>query len=622
MTGRASRQLGLLVALAVLSAASLRSDTSRDPLPPDARLAWQPLTLSDGTPHVLREFIGRRATVIVFLGIDCPIGNLYIPRLSELAAGYADRGIRFLGVNSNAHESIDQVAEHARMFQANWPIVKDPQNRLADHLDANRTCEAFVLDPSFRIVYRGGIDDQYRLDARKSAPNQPSLVEALEDVLAGREVAVASTPVVGCPIERVDLRRKLAANPRTRRTVTELVPAAPARAVSRNVTWSGEVATIMQDRCQSCHRPGRPGRFSLLSYKNAKRWAASIREVVSEGRMPPWHADPRYGHFANNRSLTPEERATLLAWVDAGAPAGDLDRQPPPRRFPDGWTIGTPDAVFTMVEPYVVAPEGTIEIQHFRVPTGFTEDRWVQAVEARPGDSEVVHHIVVFVDDHQGHGEDANRYIQTHLVNYAPGDLPSVFPEGTAKLVPAGSDLIFDVHYTPVGRAKLDRSSVALKFATGPITRRAFTVSVSQKHLVIPPGEPNYRAVASHTFTNDAQLIGVMPHMHLRGKDFLCRTIRPGGSMETFLSVPSYDFAWQSIYRLAEPLNLPRGSRIECIAHFDNSADNPANPDPTKTVRWGDQSWDEMMIGFVDYSEAIDARIANGSNSAAPSPRR
>jgi len=622
MMGRVLKRLGFFAALAVLSAASLRSDDSRETAPPDARLAAWPLVLPDGTPRVFREFAGSRATVIVFLGVDCPIGNLYMPRLSELAAGYVGRGVRFLGVNSNAHETLDQIAEHARTFQARWPIVKDPENRLADHLDAERTCEALVLDPSFRVVYRGEIDDQYRLDARKGTPDQPSLVEALDDVLAGREVAVASTPVVGCPIERIDPRRKLAPNPRTRRTVTELVPPTPGEAVTRNVTWSGEVAAIVQNRCQTCHRPGQPGRFSLLTYKNAKRWATSIGEVVSEGRMPPWHADPRYGHFANDRSLTPRERATLLAWIDAGAPAGDLERQPPPRRFPDGWTIGRPDAVFMMEEPYIVAPEGAIEIQHFRVPTGFTEDRWVQAVEARPGDSGVVHHIVVFVDDHKGRDDDAYRYVQTHLVNYAPGDLPSVFPEGTAKLIPAGSDLIFDVHYTPVGRARLDRSSVALKFATGPINRRAFTVSVSQKHLVIPPGASNYEAVASFTFPNDVQLIGVMPHMHLRGKDFLCRTIRPGGSPETFLSVPSYDFAWQSIYRLATPLELPRGSRIECVAHFDNSAANPANPDPTKTVRWGDQSWDEMMIGFVDYSEAISGRVANGSNAVPASNRR
>jgi hypothetical protein len=558
-----------------------------------------------GRVRTLATLAGPRATVLIFTGVDCPIGNLYMPRVSELVRRYGGRGVSFVGVNANAHETIDQVAEHARSFRADWPVVKDPENRLADTLGAERTCEAFVLGPAFRLLYRGEIDDQYRLDARKGEPTHASLADAIDDVLAGRDVAVSSTPVVGCPIERIDLRRRLVRNPRSRPTVTELVPPPSSGPPTHPVTWSGEVATIVQNRCQACHRPGQPGRFSLLTYKNARRWASSIREVVSEGRMPPWHADPRYGHFANDRSLTAVERATLLAWIDAGAPSGDLGRQPPPREFAEGWTIGRPDVVFTMPEPYVVAPEGAIEIQHFRVPTAFTEDHWIQAVEAKPGDSEVVHHIVVYVDDHTDRDDSPDRYMRSHLVNYAPGDLPSVFPPGTAKLVPAGSDLIFDVHYTPVGRAKLDQSSVALKFATGPITRRAYTVSVSQKKLAIPPGDPNYRAVASYTFRDDAQLIGVMPHMHLRGKDFLCSVVRPGGKPETFLSVPAYDFAWQSIYRLATPMALPRGSRLECVAHFDNSPDNPANPDPSKTVRWGDQTWDEMMIGFVDFSEAV-----------------
>ena len=504
-------RLAILLALAVVVPASLRSDTPRAETSPDRRLAGRTLIDSAGHTRSLATFAGRKATVVVFTGVDCPIGNLYMPRLSELARRYGERGVSFLGVNSNAHETLDQVAEHARSFGADLPIVKDSENRLADTLGAERTCEAFVLDPSFRILYRGEIDDQYRLDARKGEPTHESLANAIDDVLAGREMAVSSTSVVGCPIERIDLRKRLNRNPRSRPTVTELVPPPTLEAPTHPVTWSGEVAAIVQKRCQACHRPGQVGRFSLLSYKNARRWASSIREVVSEGRMPPWHADPRYGHFENDRSLSAGERATLLAWVDAGAPSGDLSRQPPPREFADGWTIGRPDVVFTMTEPYVVAPEGTIEIQHFRVPTHFTEDRWIQAVEARPGDTEVVHHIVVYVDDHQGRDDSPARYMQSHLVNYAPGDLPSVFPEGTAKLVRAGSDVIFDVHYTPVGRAKLDQSSVALKFATGPISRRAYTISVSHKQLAIPPGDPNYRATASYTFPNDAQLIGVMP---------------------------------------------------------------------------------------------------------------
>lgn len=380
------------------------------------------------------------------------------------------------------------------------------------------------------------------------------------------------------------------------------------------VTFASDVARILQDRCQTCHRPGQSAPFSLLTYDDARAHGAMIQEVVQQHRMPPWHADKRYGTFANDRRLNPRERATLLAWIDQGAPLGDPVAIPRERRFAEGWSIGTPDVILTMSEPYVVAPQGVLPYQYFRVSTHFTEDKWVQAVEARPGDRQVVHHFIVRIEVPgqriKHHGQ------QPYLVGYAPGDIPSIYEPGTAKRIPAGADLIFAVHYTPIGEARTDRSSIALIFAREPVRHEATTQGISQEKFLIPPGAARFPVRSRFVFKDDAHLLNLMPHMHLRGKSFRYRATYPDGRTETLLSVPAYDFGWQSVYRLAEPRAMPRGTRIDCLALFDNSTGNPNNPDPSKAVAWGDQTYDEMMIGFIDY--ALDAPAGGDRGSRPP----
>lgn len=365
------------------------------------------------------------------------------------------------------------------------------------------------------------------------------------------------------------------------------------------VTYSEHVAPILRAKCQACHRTGQVAPFALSTYDQARRWKLGIKEVVVDRRMPPWHADPRYGAFANDRGLTAAQRAALVAWVDQGTPLGDPSKVPEPASFSDGWTIGEPDAVFTMLAPFAVPAEGVLSYQKFRVPTNFAEDLWVRALEARPGDRRVVHHICVFLEGKAPNEE--GRAERPELVCYAPGDMPSVFPTGTAKKIPAGSVLVIEVHYTPVGASRSDQSSVGMIFAREPVRRRAVTKGVSQKSLKIPPGAADFEARSSFTFPFAARLLSMSPHMHLRGKDFRYEAAYPDGRREVLLSVPAYDFAWQSVYRLIEPKAMPRGTRIECLAHFDNSAANPSNPDPSAEVAWGDQTWDEMMIGYLDY---------------------
>jgi peroxiredoxin len=561
----------------------------------------------------LYGYRGSKAVVLIFTGIECPIGNAYLPRLAELSRTYAGRKVRFVAINSNASESADRVAAHAEQFGVGFPVLKDPGNLVADSLLAERTCEVILIDGMAKVVYRGSIDDQNTQSARRPKPANEFLVNAIEDVLAGKAVKVASSVVAGCPIERA-IARVTATKGTIRPASAEILQGLKETGEDSEVevgpvTYSGEVAAILQGRCQSCHRPGQVGPFSLTSYDDARRWAASIREVVAERRMPPWHADPRYGHFSNDRRLSARERSTLLAWVDQGAPLGDAVKIPAPRTHPEGWSIGTPDLVFQIPEEYQVAAQGALPYVRFRVPTNFKEDVWVRAAEAVPGARQVVHHIIVYVVDPKAMKQ------KVHFCGYAPGDMPSEFAQGIAKKIPAGSDLVFEIHYTPNGKSQVDRSKVGFVLAKGTVTHEARTLGIAQTQFLIPPGEPNHPVTSTHKIGKPVRLLSFMPHMHLRGKSFKY-TLTSGGETRTLLNVPAYDFSWQSNYTLAEPLDLPAGSRIDCEARYDNSTGNAANPDATRAVHWGDQTFDEMMIGYVDYvdAEPINVQVGPGGH--------
>lgn len=371
----------------------------------------------------------------------------------------------------------------------------------------------------------------------------------------------------------------------------------------RKVDYAKDVAAILQAKCQNCHRPNQAAPFSLLTYEQAKRWSSSIAEVVEEGRMPPWHAAPGHLEFANDRSLSPDQKATLSAWVRQGCPPGDLTQAPPAREFSSDWKIGTPDVVLAMPKPFAVKAEGTIPYQWVRIPTNFTEDKWIQAAEVRPGDRRVLHHILVFVDSDGGLRPRDGLDTKAQLCGYAPGDVPSIFPAGTAKKIPAGSVLWLQIHYTPVGKATTDQSSIGLVFAKNEdVKAQVGTHGIFQTQFLIPPKAANHPVEKTFTVPTDVKLLALWPHMHLRGKDFKFTAIYPDGRSEVLLDVPRYDFSWQTTYNLKQPKPLPKGTKIHCVAHFDNSSDNPANPAPERAVHWGDQTDDEMMIGYLDYT--------------------
>jgi len=545
----------------------------------------EPFTLADhwGKQHKLVDLADKRVVVVAFLGTECPLAKLYASRLNELVAEFSPQGVAFLAIDSNQQDSLEEIAAFVRTHDLKLPMLKDVGNVVADQFGANRTPDVFVLDRSRSVQYVGRIDDQYGYQAgvgfQKPAPSRRDLAEAVTELLADHAVSVPVTEAPGCLIGRARQAQD-----------------------ASSVTYSNQIARIMQNRCVTCHRPGEVAPFSLESYEQVSGWGEMIREVVDNGRMPPWGASPEF-HFLNDPRLSDEEKSQIRQWVDAGCPQGDEADLPEPRQWVEGWNIEQPDLVIKMAEqPFEVPATGEVPYQYFEVDPGFTEDVWIKASEARPGNRAVVHHIIVFVQPPgraKGVGFGAAGP-QDLLAGYAPGSMPQQSDRGMARKVEAGSKLLFQLHYTPNGTAQSDISYLGLKFATPEEVkhdvRSGFAMNVN---LRIPPGANNYETTARRKFTRDTWLLSMMPHMHLRGKSFKYEVIYPDGRRETLLDVPRYDFNWQLSYVYEEPKLLPKGTTLFCTAHFDNSAENLANPDPSQEVRWGDQTWEEMMIGWV-----------------------
>jgi mono/diheme cytochrome c family protein len=403
------------------------------------------------------------------------------------------------------------------------------------------------------------------------------------------------------------------------------ISAIPAAAAGEP-TFSKEVAPILYKNCAGCHRPGEIAPMSLLTYEQARPWAKSIREKVLTGQMPPWHASEPHGTFLNDRRLTDGEKSTLIAWVDAGAPQGDAKDLPPAPQFTEGWEIGKPDLVLSMEKPYEVPASGTIAYQFITIPTNFTEDKWVQAIELRPGNRSVVHHILAFVREPGKPAEtpaymsvvpkmpprppasrDGNAAQQqatspgTLIATTAPGTNAMIFDPGSALKIPAGASILFQMHYTANGKAATDQSSIGLVFAKGTPQREIRTGNFYNPLLKLPAGTADQAIDSAIEFSEDTHITALFPHTHLRGKSWEYRLVYPDGQSRVVLSVPKYDFNWQTYYVFTTPLVVPKGSRLEATAHYDNSVNNKWNPDPKIDVRWGEQTWDEMQYSGITY---------------------
>jgi hypothetical protein len=412
----------------------------------------------------------------------------------------------------------------------------------------------------------------------------------------------------------------------------------PALFASPNsVTFYKDALPILQTRCQECHRAGEAAPFSLMSYREARPWAKAIRTAIATKKMPPWFASPEHGKFSNDRAMPQSEIEILTRWVDQGAKEGNPKDAPPPAQFAEGWKIGTPDLVLEMPNAYTVPATGTVEYSWLVVPTGLKEDRWVEAAEVRPGAREVVHHIVLYSrepgskfmfaakpgipffppgrmgspppqkDEGKGFWDFQFNPPGVEIQSvYVPGGDAYVCKPGQARLLKAGSDIVFQMHYTANGKEMQDKSRVGFRFAKQPPKERVFNTFLANPYLQIPAGDANAEIHAVTTLPMDATLVSMMPHTHVRGKSFRYQVTYPTGESEVLLDVPKYNFNWQLSYYLQEPKLLPKGTRFEAIAWYDNSPNNPANPDSAKVVPWGDQTWEEMLAAFVDLVVPLD----------------
>ena len=543
----------------------------------------------EGRSRSLAEIAADKIAVFAMTSTSCPLSRKYLPRLAEFTAAGDDRVVWIL-VNPVATDKPAEMEAAAAELAGRASYVHDSQGVLAAALGAVTTTDVVVLAPDRTVAYHGAIDDQYGFGYAIAAPRRRYLADALASLLAGEPPPVAATEAPGCVLER----------------------SAEAKPITA-VTYHGRISRIVAQHCVECHRDGGVGPFPLDTYDDLVAHAAMVREVIERGIMPPWFAaptppDPETGlvhtPWANDRSLAEAEKRDLLAWLSGGRPAGDPADAPVARTYPEGWQIGTPDAVFEFAEPVAVPATGVMPYQTVIVETHLPEDRWVRAIEVQPGDRNVVHHALIHLagpDDAADPRDEAARERGGYWGEYVPGQNTLVYSAGFAKRLPKGARLRFQMHYTPNGKATTDRTRVGVIYAKEPPQHEVRVAGIVNPRISIPPGVADHREEASLRLPFDATIMGFLPHMHVRGKACRYELIRGDGSRTTLLDIPRYDFNWQLLYRRHEPLPLKAGDTLVFTAWYDNSDGNPANPDPTKTVRWGPQTFDEMHLGYVEY---------------------
>ncbi len=535
------------------------------------------------------------ATALVFYSSECPISNAYSTTLNRLAAESPGGRLRLVGVCVDPDLTDADVVTHAGDFKLTFPVVRDRRGTLAGRLGAKVTPEAFVIDAAGRVRYHGRIDDQFAARGKANAnPETHELKDAVDAVLADREVAVGHAEAVGCPIPE------------------------PPRAAP---TFAREVSRLLQKNCQECHRKGQVGPFPLETYEQARKRAGDIAAVAEDRAMPPWKPVPGVGpKFRHDRSLSDADVAALAAWATAGAPEGDRSELPPPATFKDDWALGTPDLVIEPSEAFPIPAEGPDVYRCFVVPTGLPEDVYISAIEYRPGNRQVVHHMLTYVDvkgeaRKRDAGDPGPGYecfsgpqVEIHgdLGGWAPGNEPSRLPEGIGRSLPKGADVVMQLHYHPSGKPETDRSRVGLHFSRKPVKQILhWSAAINMEGLKLPAGASNVEIKAAWPVPVDVQAHAVTPHMHLLGRDMLMTVTYPDGRTEDLVKIADWDFAWQNTYYFAKPLDLPKGSVVRVVAHYDNSAGNPRNPNhPPKAVRWGEGTADEMCIGFVAVTKS------------------
>lgn len=538
-----------------------------------------------GNPMTLGRFQDGRPLVILIFSTDCPISNKYGPERARLEKDYGAKGVAFLFVDPEGGETDREINDFVSKYGINSPVVHDVAGQLVKVLRATTTTEAFLLDPSRTLVYRGAINDQYGLGYGKELPEKTYLRDALDALLSGRLPEPAATTASGCALD---------------------VLLDSAVVTNTALTYYDQISRIFQANCVECHHAGGIGPFSLETYQEIQDHAGRIKQQVTRGAMPPWFAAKLPGRtetpWANDRSLSERDRANLLAWLDSDRPRGDPADAPVARSFPGEWNIGQPDVVLQLPEPIPVKAEGLMPYQNRTIQTSFPEDRWVQACEVMPTARGVVHHVIVSID---GQGTNESLTAESGATGfwavYVPGYSYEIYPKGYARKLPAGAKLKLQIHYTPNGQATNDQLKIGLIFSKQAPQYEIHTLGIPQIKLDIPPEVHRHVETAYYHVTRDMEVTGYQAHTHLRGIAFRYDLITTNGTQETLLDMPKYDFNWQILYSYVTPKFIPAGSTIRAMAVYDNSTDNPANPDPSREVKWGPQTRDEMMIGYVEY---------------------
>lgn len=581
------------VALAAGQALALTTDQRVD----NFRLLDQ-----NGQSHELYYYDDAKAIVFLVQGNGCPIVRNALPRFKELRDEYAAKGVTFLMINSNLQDNRISVSRESGEFDFTLPVLLDESQIIGEALGLIRTGEVFVLDPrTWTVTYQGAIDDRLTYENQKASASDHYLRDALDDMLASRPVQVASTDALGCLINFPEQRDP---------------------SLHAQISYSDTIAPMLIDNCVSCHRPNGIGPWAMTDYSMVRGFSPMIREVVRTRRMPPWHADPAYGHFSNDRSLTPEQTRQLVHWIEAGSPRGD---GPDPlvefeHNWPT-WALGEPDLIIDIPGTEVPAT-GVVEYQYIRVKNPLEEDVWVRASEILPGDRTVLHHVISRFGEVQTEGPRKGRLKRRGgggLAGYVPGYTVRPLPDGTGTLLPAGATIEFQMHYTTTGKATVDESQIGIYFHDEPPAHRINAMILINGRINIPAHAKAHKEFAEQTLKKDAIIYSLLPHAHFRGKASQFSAVYPDGREEILLSVPDYDFNWQTTYLLEEPIVLPAGTRIVHTTWWDNSAQNPANPDPTRDVTWGQQSWEEMLFGavslrYLEEGEEPPRQIASGDD--------
>jgi mono/diheme cytochrome c family protein len=562
------------------------------PTPPTPNVAAFPEFLLESASgervSLCAERAGHVAVAVVFLDESCPVARLYAPIVGKLASEYGEQGIRFLVVDCTAKVDAKRAQAFAKENAIEAPLLLDPFCAGARRLGVKRAATALLFDPDLKELYRGAIDDRWTLAEKRDHASHDWLLEAIEAALEKRAPEVAASEAGGSELE------------------------APPPA---GLTFNEQVAPILHQRCAECHRKGQVGPMELLDYDDAKGWAPQIAEVVGQGRMPPWHADPRFGRFTEERRLTDTERAILEGWAQGGTKEGNPAKKPAAPQFhDDGWAMGKPDLVIQLPKPEEVPAEGVVPYRYVEVDPKVAEDHWVQEVEIRPTSRAVTHHVLaLYIPPGKSKLEmisglrDGSIVGAGYFAVQVPGCRPNVYPAGTGKHLQKGAKFLFQLHYTPNGKATTDQTQIGFRFCKSKPEREVKTMGIFDPMLNIPPNEPAATFTAEHRFKTPIELVSMFPHMHMRGAAF--RFERVTGPKDErvatiLLDVPKYDFNWQNFYRPEPMERFEAGDAMRITAVYDNSKNNRFNPDPDRRVYWGDQTFEEMMIGYIDYLDA------------------